>query len=175
MNEDLLDVTVEKSAPDFEHSHHYLNETQTGAPSPYYQCTNELLIAEEGLMSRQGSNPSICVMNRKPPASRREKKAAAPELKPIEVHTAERLKHQVEDYIKRRIEYLEVMRDTLERVQQQRLERQVIKGNRFVKSVIADGRANMTKELRHRLEHGGHDCTNEFEFEAVQQLRATAL
>ena len=46
-------------------------------------------------------------------------------LKPMEICTAERLKKQVEDYIKKRIEHLEVMRDQVERVQQMRLEKQV--------------------------------------------------
>ena len=38
-------------------------------------------------------------------------------LKPMEIITAERLKKQVEEYIKKRIEHLEVMRDQVERVQ----------------------------------------------------------
>ena len=46
-------------------------------------------------------------------------------MKPIEIVAAERLKKQVEDYIKKRIEHLEVMRDQVERVQQIRLEKQV--------------------------------------------------
>ena len=44
-------------------------------------------------------------------------------LKPIEIASGEKLKHQAEEYFKRRIEHLEVLRDQVEKVQQMRSEK----------------------------------------------------
>ena len=55
--------------------------------------------------------------------SKTKEKPGLGSLKPIEVATAERLNRQVEEYIKKRIEHLEVMRDQVEKVQKMRLER----------------------------------------------------
>ena len=46
-----------------------------------------------------------------------------PELQPMVAQAAEKLRRHVEDYIKKRLEHLEGMRDQVERVQQVRLMR----------------------------------------------------
>jgi len=60
------------------------------------------------------------------------------DLKPIEVSAAEKLKKQVEEYIKKRIEHLEVMRDQTEKVQNLRNEKQasLLEGKRAKRDAI---------------------------------------
>lgn len=94
----------------------------------YENCADEGVYEEQiDSLSRDASSNSIFCIGRKQPSRREKKPQIHPELKPIEVHTAERLKHQVEEYMKKRIEHLEGLRDQVERVYQHRQEKSAAK------------------------------------------------
>ena len=79
-------------------------------------------------------SPALDKIQRKnlAPLTRKEKKqeqllakqAHQNEFKSLELINAERLKHQVEEYIKKRIEHLESMRDQADKFHQHRIDRQ---------------------------------------------------
>ena len=91
-------------------------QNQTGLKKKH----GALLTHKNNKLPSKGSHESFKPNNNQAPITvtiNKDQQRKGVQLKPVEIVAAERLKKQVEDYIKKRIEHLEVMRDQVERVQ----------------------------------------------------------